>query len=327
VRRSSLVNGELARNRVTGPRIDDGMARMQTILVTGATAGIGLDAACTLARRGHRVIATGRSAAALDELAERSRHEGWSLETLTLDVSDAASIAAAAESVHERTDGRGIDVLVNNAGYATVGPLAELSIDALRRQFETNVFGVIAVTQAFLPAMFDRRRGRIINVSSVSGRVPAPLLGAYHASKYALEALSDALRMELGAFGIDVAIVEPGTIRTSFASRTVREMRSEKLESSRYASAYARASSIEGSFDRLASSVGPVTRALVRAAEAERPCTRYVAPGRFWLAIAIVAALPTRLVDAAMRWAFGLTRRQLLGSIRAPARPGRMMAL
>jgi short-subunit dehydrogenase len=290
------------------------MGQKQTILVTGATAGIGREAACALARRGHRVFATGRSRAALDELAREGRREGWDLETLALDVSDAASIAEAGRHVEEQTGGRGLDVLVNNAGYATVGPLAELSIDALRRQFETNVFGAVAVTQAFLPAMFQRRQGRIINVSSVSGRIPAPVLGAYHASKYALEALSDALRMELAAFGIHVVVVEPGTIRTGFASRVVEEMNREKVPGSRYGSAYARAASIEGTFDRVASSVAPVTRALVRAVEASRPCTRYVAPRRFWVAIALVAALPTRLVDAAMRVAFGLTRRQLLGA-------------
>ncbi len=289
------------------------MGKKQTILVTGATTGIGRDAACVLARRGHRVFATGRSRAALDDLAGDGRREGWNLETLGLDVTDAASIADAARQVDERTGGDGLDVLVNNAGYATVGPLAELSIDALRRQFETNVFGVVAVTQALLPAMFQRRQGRIINVSSVSGRIPAPVLGAYHASKYALEAVSDSLRMELHAFGIHVVLVEPGTIRTAFASRVVEEMDREKVKGSRYGSAYARAAAIEGRFDRVASSVVPVTRALVRAVEAARPCTRYVAPRRFWLAIALIAALPTRLVDAAMRVAFGLTRRQLLG--------------
>jgi len=290
------------------------MRAKKTILITGATAGIGRDAARALARRGHRVIATGRSAAALAELEAQSKQEGWNLETLALDVTDAASIADAVRQVNERTDGAGVDVLVNNAGYATVGPLAELAIDALRRQFETNVFGAMAVTQAFLPAMFQRRRGRIINVSSVSGRMPAPVLGAYHASKYALEALSDSLRMELLGFGIDVVLVEPGTIRTEFASRVVKEMHREKAEGSRYAAAYARAANIESSFDRVASSVAPVTRAMVHAVEAARPCTRYVAPRRFWLAIALVAALPTRLVDAAMRLAFGLRRRDLLSA-------------
>jgi short-subunit dehydrogenase len=287
------------------------MQTKQSILITGATAGIGLDAAETLARRGHHVIATGRNVEALAELHARGDDEGWRIETLPLDVSDGASISVAAGRVEEATHGRGVDVLVNNAGYATVGPLAELSIAAIRQQFETNVLGAVAVTQAFLPAMFRRGKGRIVNVSSVSGRIPAPMLGAYHASKYALEALSDALRMELAAFGIDVVVVEPGTIRTQFASRTLREMRLQKLDASRYAGAYDRAASVEGSFDWLASPIGPVTRSLVRAIETKRPCARYVAPSRFWLAIALLGGLPTRLTDAAMRWAFGLTRKQL----------------
>jgi short-subunit dehydrogenase len=225
------------------------MTTRQTILITGATAGIGLDAARALARRGHTVIATGRNAEALSDLAARGQREGWDLTTLELDVSDSASIAAAAKRVHESTHGRGLDVLVNNAGYATVGPLAELSIDALR--------------------------------------------------------------MELAAFGIDVVLVEPGTIRTRFAATTVREMKAERLDGSRYAAAYARAATLEHRFDRVASPVAPVTKTLIRAIEASRPCTRYVAPARFWLAIALVSVLPTRLVDGAMRWAFGLTRRQL----------------
>ncbi len=282
---------------------------MKNVRITGATAGIGRDTALWLARRGHRVFATGRDRAALAALEQEA--SGLALETLALDVTSAESIAEAVRQVGERTEGRGLDVLVNNAGYATVGPLAELSDATLRAQFDTNVFGLMAVTRAFLPAMFAKRSGRVVNVSSVSGRIPAPLLGAYHATKYALEALSDALRMELQPFGIDVAIVEPGTIKTSFGDRVLRELAREQLPDSRYASIYARADDLRRSFDLVASSARPVVRAITHAAESRRPCTRYVAPRRFWLLIALVGLFPTRLVDLVMRASFGLTRRAL----------------
>lgn len=281
----------------------------KNVLITGATAGIGRETALWLAGRGHRVFATGRDLEALAKLKVEAGD--LPLETLPLDVTSSASIEEAARTIDARTEGRGVDVLVNNAGYATVGALAELGDDALRAQFDTNVFGLLAVTRALLPAMFARKGGRIVNVSSVSGRIPAPLLGAYHASKYALEALSDALRMELQPFGIDVVIVEPGTIRTRFAERVLKELDRERPAGSRYAPLYARADDIRRHFDRVAGSAQPVVDAITHAAEAKRPCTRYVAPRRFWLAIAIVSLLPTRLVDFAMRMSFGLTRRAL----------------
>jgi short-subunit dehydrogenase len=186
-------------------------------------------------------------------------------------VDDAADIARAAAEVDRITGGRGVDVLVNNAGYATAGALAELPDAELRRQFETNVFGLMAVTRALLPAMVSRGVGRVVNVSSVSGRIPAPLLGAYHASKYALEALSDALRMELDGLGVEVVVIEPGTIRTEFASRTMAEIDRHRPADSRYAAIYARAGALEEQFARRAADPMHVTRAIERAVEARRP--------------------------------------------------------
>ena len=180
---------------------------------------------------------------------------------LHLDLDDADSIAAAATAVDRITAGSGLDALVNNAGFATGGALAELPDAELRKQFETNVFGLMAVTRAMLPAMLARGRGRVINVSSVSGLVPAPVLGAYHASKYAVEALSDALRMELHVLGVQVAIIEPGTIRTEFASRTLAEATRARTTGSRYAAVYARASDIEAKFGRMAATTAPARRA------------------------------------------------------------------
>jgi short-subunit dehydrogenase len=230
-----------------------------------------------------------------------------SITPLQLDLDRPESIAAAAAEVARITDGRGVDILINNAGFATAGALAELGDRELRAQFETNVFGLMALTRAVLPAMLARRSGRIINISSVSGRIPAPILGAYHASKYALEALSDALRMEVAGFGVRVVVVEPGTIRTEFASRALAEATAARGASTRYAAVYARTSELEARFDRLASDPAPVVRAIVRACTARRPAARYVAPRRFLLLIMLVRLLPTCWLDAVMRRMLGLT--------------------
>jgi NAD(P)-dependent dehydrogenase (short-subunit alcohol dehydrogenase family) len=280
---------------------------MKTILITGASSGIGRDTALALAAAGHRVFAAGRRRDALATLCAQAP----SITPLVLDLDDGDSIAAAVADIDRATAGRGLDALVNNAGFATAGALAELPDRALRAQFETNVFGLMTLTRAVLPAMLARSDGRIINVSSVSGRVPAPVLGAYHASKYALEALSDALRMELAPFGVRVAIVEPGTIKTEFASRALAEAGAARGTATRYAAVYAKAAEIEQRFDKVAGGTRPVVRAIVHAVTARRPRSRYVAPRKFALVIALVRLLPTCWLDALMQRAFGLTRRQL----------------
>src|SRR5688572_9361755 len=145
------------------------MSNSKIILITGATAGIGRTTALYLAKEGHHVIATGRKQAQLTSLKTEA-HEG-KLDTLTLDVTSAESIAAAVSAVDALTGGRGIDVLVNNAGFGVLGPTSEISDAEMRRQYDTNVFGLMNVTRAFLPKMRDRRSGRIINVSSVGGRI------------------------------------------------------------------------------------------------------------------------------------------------------------
>lgn len=281
---------------------------MMTILLTGASSGIGRDTALALARAGHHVIAAARRLPALEALRTEA---GANVTPLVLDLDDATSIAAAVAEVDRITNGRGLDALVNNAGFATAGALAELSDRDLRAQFETNVFGLMALTRAMLPAMLARGSGRIVNVSSVSGRIPAPILGAYHASKYALEALSDALRMEVAPLGVQVVIVEPGTIRTEFATRTRDEATRARSEGSRYAAIYERSNELEARFGKMAGGTAPVVRAIERALTARRPSARYVAPRKFAVMIALVRLLPTCWVDAAMRRVFGLTRARL----------------
>ncbi len=285
------------------------MGKSQTILITGATCGIGRHAALYLARRGHRVIATGRNLEALATL--KAEAPGAALDVVRLDVTSAASIEAAVAEVDRLTDGRGLDVLVNNAGYGVAVATAEISDADLRAQFDTNVFGLVAVTRAFVPAMRARGRGRVINVSSIGGRVTLPLFGAYNATKYAVEALSNALRYELKPFGIEVSVIEPGAIRTNFATRTVAEGAAYFNADSPYAPVYARYDVLRKKADEFAPGPQVISRAIERAATAWRPRARYVAPFSGHFILALFALLPTRVIDWTMRLALGLTRKKL----------------
>jgi short-subunit dehydrogenase len=287
----------------------------KTIVITGATAGIGRDAALHFARQGHTVFAAGRRRAALESLEQQVAASGATgkIHGLVLDVTDAASIARALDEVQRRA-GR-IDVLINNAGYGQTGPLEELSDGELRAQFETNVFGLMAMTRAFLPLLRAAGGGHILNVSSIGGRTTMPLFGAYHASKYAVEALSDALRYELHSSGIKVVLIEPGPIRTEFgdvAIRTLEKYRTPTpIGDSRYAAGYARADWFKQFSDKQA--VGPerVTQVMERAISTSRPAARYVVPFSSRLALWMASVVPQRLYDAIMRWATGLCRPRL----------------
>lgn len=246
------------------------------VLITGASTGIGRACALELDRRGFRVFAGVRAQAAADELKAEASPQ---LTPLTIDVTDAASIAAAAEAVGQSVGDAGLAGLMNNAGIAIAGPLELVSLEAWRRQFEVNVLGPIAVTQAFLP-LLRRARGRIVNISSNSGAQSAPYLGPYCASKFALEAVSDALRLELRAFGIHVAVVEPGPIQTpiwtksnGLADEMSQDARPELL--ALYESDLAALRRAVGRTAETASPVERVVEAVVHALVAKRPKTRY----------------------------------------------------
>jgi len=287
------------------------MKKPQTILITGATAGIGRFVALDLARRGHHVIATGRSRAALAALGDEARKASLKgkLDTAELDVTSEVSLAMALRQVESLTAGYGVDVLVNNAGYGNAVPLLETSTDDLRAQYETNVFGLMAVTRAFLPPMQERGRGRVINVSSVGGRITLPFFGAYNSSKFAVESLSDALRMEVAPLGIQVAIVEPGPIRSEFSRKSVEWANAHKGASSPYAGLYERAEKMRTQVD--AASAGPesVARAIAHAIEARRARVRYVVPFSSQMFVWVGRALPTRWIDWGLRLYAGLTRK------------------
>jgi NAD(P)-dependent dehydrogenase (short-subunit alcohol dehydrogenase family) len=285
---------------------------MKTILITGATAGIGRHAALELARAGHHVIATGRREAALAALEKEA--DGLRLDGIPMDVTDESSVRAAAARVDELTDGRGIDILVNNAGYGQMGPIEEVTDAELRRQYDTNVFGLMNVTRTFLPKMRARGEGRIVNVGSIGGRVTFPLMGAYNSTKYAVESLSDALRNELAPFGIRVSLVEPGPIRTEFNDRAMETIDNERLSGSAYAPVVAQAERFRAKFESQSAGPEVTTRAIVHAALARRPRVRYVVPFSASLMLSILSSLPTRLVDAILRAVAGLDRKKLLPS-------------
>lgn len=280
----------------------------QVILITGATSGIGRHAALALARAGHHVFATGRRQVALDALA--SEATGLSLDTLVLDVTDAASIDAARLAIEGKTGGHGVDVLINNAGYGVMGPVEEVGAEAVRAQYDTNVFGLLAVTRAFVPAMRARGFGRVVNVSSMGGRVTLPMMGVYNSTKYAVESLSDALRVELRPFGIHVVLIEPGAIRTEFADVAMGSV--EQDPSSPYAAAKANADAMRAKFE--AAMVGPeyVTRAILKASLVRSPRARYVTPLSALLTIWLMKLMPTALTDAVVARITGLTRKNLL---------------
>jgi short-subunit dehydrogenase len=270
----------------------------QTVLITGATAGIGRETALYLARAGYHVIATGRKAAELDKLRAQAP-AGTRLDTTLLDVTNPASIAAAVAEVDRLTSGRGVDALVNNAGYGLVGPLTEISDGDLRKQYDTNVFGLMAVTRAFVPRMRERGKGRIVNISSMGGKLTVPFMGAYNSTKYAVESLSDALRYELRAFGIDVVLIEPGAIHTNFAATSMAPVNA--YQDTVYGAAIARAQQLEARM--MATAVGPtvVARAIHTAIKRRSPAARYVAPWYGSIVFALLAITPTRAIDALVR--------------------------
>lgn len=268
----------------------------KTVLITGATAGIGRMTALHLAQQGHRVIATGRKVA---ELAKLKAEAVGTLDTLVLDVTSAESIAAAVTAVAQLTNGQGLDVLVNNAGFGVLGPTSEISDAEMRRQYETNVFGLMAVTRAFLPKMQEKRAGRIINVSSVGGLITLPFFGVYNSTKYAVESLSDALRYELRPFGIDVSLIEPGVIRTNFEATAVGNLAA--FDNTPYAQAMAKYEQMSKTADRFASNPIVIAKAIARAVNARRPSARYVAPRTTSMIVWMSAVLPTRVWDWAMR--------------------------
>ena len=267
------------------------------VLVTGCSSGIGRATAELLARSGWTVYASARRLDSIEDLGQAG------CRLLELDVTDEGSMRAAVEAV-EAAEGA-VGALVNNAGYSLGGALETVPLDEARRQLETNVLGLVRLSQLVLPGMRAQGRGRIVNVSSMGGRLTFPGAGWYHASKHAVEALSDALRFEVQGFGVDVVLIEPGLIRTGFADAAVGTIadRSEDPAGPYDGFNQAVAAATAGAYrNPIARTLGGgpevVARAIERALSAKRPRTRYRVTGSARLFIGLRRVLPDRLWDA-----------------------------
>ena len=272
-------------------------------IVTGCSSGIGEATAIAFARAGYRVFAGVRSPAAMARVADTAR--GVRLRPIALDVTDRTQVREAARTALEEAGH--VDVLVNNAGYALVGAISDLTDDLLRRQFDTNLFGHLALTREVVPAMRERRRGVIVNVSSLAGRVSVPLMGAYCATKFALEAMTMALRLELRPWNVHACLIEPGPVRTRFEQKAIEASR-EVLENpaSAYADAYALTRQYFAHPMYGAASPEQVARTILRAASARRPRVRYTVRLRDAVVAAFSRFAYTRLGEPAMMRIMGL---------------------
>src|SRR5271156_109773 len=287
----------------------EGAVIQKTVLITGATDGLGRATAILLAERGYRVLAAGRSAEKRAQLEALAQEKKWPLETLELDVCDDASVQRAVATVLRKAGA--IDVLVNNAGVNFSAAVEDLRMEDWRRQFETNFFGVLRVTQAVVPHMRERKRGRIVMMSSVSGFVTAPTQGAYSSSKFALEAMSNALRLELYPFGVRVILIEPGYIVTGIQQAALELSRPylDKMTSGPYAPLYARfLESVTGARAKSHTTPEDCARTVLRAIEAPNPKIRYLVTGLAVVAKWCERLLSDRAVDAIFRRRFGIAR-------------------
>jgi NAD(P)-dependent dehydrogenase (short-subunit alcohol dehydrogenase family) len=272
--------------------------RSRAVLVTGCSSGIGRATVELLLEREWPVYATARSPQSIEDLAARGAN------VLGLDMEDERSIEEAASHVEHREGAVG--VVVNNAGYGLHGAIETTPLEDVRRQFETNFFGHVRLTQLLLPKMRAQGWGRIVNMSSMGGKIELPGGGFYHASKHALEAYSDVLRYEVRSFGIDVVVIEPGLIRTRFGEAAVATVEIQGRNGSPYAD-YNRglsrviAGGYSGGMARFSAPPEGVAKIVVRAIEARRPRARYPVTLGARAMLATRAVLPDRAWDALMR--------------------------
>jgi NAD(P)-dependent dehydrogenase (short-subunit alcohol dehydrogenase family) len=295
---------------------------MRSVLVTGSSSGFGRAVAERFASRGWRVFASMREPARGAALRALAAAKGWRLTTPPLDVTQADSVQSAVDGILRETGGR-LDVLVNNAGYYAYGALEETTPDELRAQLETNVIGVHRVTRAVLPAMRARGDGAVVTIGSVSGRVALPIVGPYHASKWALEGMIEAWRFELAPFGIRICLVEPGVFATALHAN--QRLAAAFTPDSPYAGlveAYHRQSA---GLTR-AEDLTPVVDAVERAATAAHPRLRWPVGPTSFSGARLRPLVPDRLYEWLVRLAFRPRRRRLPGDP-DPAGTGRPLGL
>ncbi|MDQ4128149.1 MAG: SDR family NAD(P)-dependent oxidoreductase [Actinomycetota bacterium] len=280
------------------------MSVSKAVLITGCSSGIGWATAERLAGVGWKVYATARNVESISPLKDRG------CELLPLDVTDEDSMRAAVEEV-ERREGA-VGVLVNNAGYSQSGAVEAVPMEKVRRQFETNFFGLVRMCQLVLPGMRRQGYGRIVNLSSMGGKLTFPGGGYYHATKHAVEAVSDALRFEVKGFGVGVSVIEPGLIRTGFARTTVGLMEDPEEEDSEapyagFEAAVARATAETyggGPLLRLGGGPEAVAERIEEAISAPNPRSRYAVTPSAHLFLWLRRLLPDRAWDAVLRSRF-----------------------
>jgi short-subunit dehydrogenase len=275
------------------------------VLITGCSSGIGRASAVSLHDAGLPVYATARRVDALADLADRG------IATLPLDVTDETSMAEAVAAIE--ADAGPVGTLINNAGYGLYGPVEQVPMDEVRRQFETNFFGLVRLTQLVLPGMRSRGGGRILNVSSMGGRATLPGGAFYHASKYAVEAFSDALRMEVAQFGIDIVLIEPGPVKTPWNDVAAGSLGGAAPDSGPDPYAFFKAvvgasfgRATNGPVARLGSDAQDIAKVITRAVTARRPHTRYLINPIAKSVVTMNRLLPGRAYDAVIRRQYGL---------------------
>ncbi len=273
----------------------------KAVLITGCSTGIGRATAEHLAGKGWTVYATARNLATVEDLASRG------CKTLVLDVCNDASIYAAVQAI-EQAEGA-VGVLINNAGYGQEGAVEEVPMEQVRRQFETNVFGLVRLTQLVLPGMRRQGWGKIVNLSSMGGKLTFPGGGFYHATKHAVEALSDALRFEVKGFGIDVVVIEPGPIKTRFGDTAIDSIGGAKEPASPYTAFNATLAAkvreaYEGPMAMMAAGPDAVARVIERAITARKPRTRYPVTAAARLLMGLRRWMPDGAFDAFLRTQF-----------------------
>ena len=275
------------------PNAASSLASMK-IVITGATAGIGLGCVRAFCADGHSVIGIARSEQTLKDLES----EIESFRGIPCDIADAASVSTLSSRIADAAGDQTIDVLINNAGYGAAGPVELVTIDEWKAQFDVNVFGTVAVTQVLLPFLRNSTRGRIVNVSSVAGRVYVPFFAPYYSSKHALECISDVLRMEVRDQGIEVVLVEPGAVQTGFQNHEDAMLERYASQSELYRNSIGRVVAWHKALAAEGIQPETVVETIQEAVCVNRPKTRYVVPKLPPLAfIALTKVLPSRVAD------------------------------
>lgn len=266
---------------------------MKTAVITGVSTGIGYAAAADLSQHGYHIFGSVRR----PEDGQRLQAAiGTNFTPLLFDVTDETGVATAVTQVANQLNGQPLTALINNAGISTPGPLSHLSAAALRQQLEVNVVSVLHITQSFLPLLKSvHTPGRIINISSVSGQIAYPFMGAYAASKHALEAMSDALRRELFLYGIEVILIEPGTVRTPIVGKFSEQV--AQFADTDYGPFLAKLEEEVAEREKKAMPVERVTAVIRTALQAQRPKTRYPIPRRWFTGWFLPRWLPDRWFD------------------------------